>query len=178
MAIIIGTDEDGYVTYLNEPDTDRELSKNIQEDGYPEPTGTITITQNGSGIDVKDYASADVNVPFPGVLTYYNSVTPNEIITNENALQLQLPISTDKQYVFVFFSSEVPEASVNNSWALVGLKSSYGANIGNILRSDGTAGSDLNLSNYNKDTGIATLGGFYGYLKPGLRYDIYLFQTP
>lgn len=29
--------------------------------GYPEPTGTITITENGT-VNVKDYASADVNV--------------------------------------------------------------------------------------------------------------------
>lgn len=30
---------------------------------YPEPTGTKSITSNGTGIDVKDYASANVNVP-------------------------------------------------------------------------------------------------------------------
>ena len=33
-----------------------------QASGYPEPTGTKSITANGTGIDVKDYASADVNV--------------------------------------------------------------------------------------------------------------------
>ena len=30
--------------------------------GYPEPSGTVQITQNGTGIDVKDYAEADVAV--------------------------------------------------------------------------------------------------------------------
>ena len=30
---------------------------------YPEPTGTKSITSNGTGIDVKDYALANVNVP-------------------------------------------------------------------------------------------------------------------
>lgn len=30
--------------------------------GYPEPTGKITITENGTDINVKDYATADVNV--------------------------------------------------------------------------------------------------------------------
>ena len=31
--------------------------------GYPEPTGTKQITANGTGIDVKNYATADVDVP-------------------------------------------------------------------------------------------------------------------
>lgn len=30
---------------------------------YPEPTGTKSITANGTGIDVKQYASVDVAVP-------------------------------------------------------------------------------------------------------------------
>ena len=38
------------------------LSK-INGGGYPEPTGTISITANGTGIDVAQYAYADVAVP-------------------------------------------------------------------------------------------------------------------
>ena len=30
---------------------------------YPEPTGAKTISANGTGIDVKDYATANVSVP-------------------------------------------------------------------------------------------------------------------
>lgn len=43
--------------------------------GYPEPTGTKTITENGTGIDVKDFALADVNVPNPS--TGSLSITKN-----------------------------------------------------------------------------------------------------
>lgn len=32
-------------------------------EGYPEPTGTKSITANGTDIDVKDFATANVNVP-------------------------------------------------------------------------------------------------------------------
>lgn len=41
-----------------------EMAEAIESiEGYPEPTGTKTITENGTGIDVKDFATADVNVP-------------------------------------------------------------------------------------------------------------------
>ena len=48
--------DDGYDGYS-------EVTVDVSGGGYPEPTGTKTITENGTGIDVKDYALADVNVP-------------------------------------------------------------------------------------------------------------------
>jgi len=43
--------------------------------GYPEPTGTKQITANGTGIDVKDFASADVNVP-----NTYSAADENKVV--------------------------------------------------------------------------------------------------
>lgn len=41
-----------------------EITTNVPS--YPEPTGSLTITENGENIDVKDVASVDVNVPVSG----------------------------------------------------------------------------------------------------------------
>lgn len=46
------------------------------EDPYPTPTGAISITENGENIDVKEYATANVNVPNP-------STGSLEITTND-----------------------------------------------------------------------------------------------
>lgn len=56
--------------------------------GGEEPTGTITITQNGTGIDVAQYATADVNVsavPECAVLTINNSSSSAKTISVENS---------------------------------------------------------------------------------------------
>lgn len=46
------------------------------EDEYPTPTGAISITENGENIDVKEYATANVNVPQPtGVVTIIANAT-------------------------------------------------------------------------------------------------------
>lgn len=45
---------------------------------YIRPQGAKTINQNGTGIDVAEYASVDVNVSAPSVQTQTKSATPSE----------------------------------------------------------------------------------------------------
>lgn len=45
--------------------------------GYPEPTGTVNISANGTGVNVKDYALADVNVP-----NSYESTDEGKVVSN------------------------------------------------------------------------------------------------
>ena len=66
MATYITIETDKRIAYQIDGGDKQTMFANIEEGGYPEPTGTITITQNGTGIDVKDYAEADVNVPGGG----------------------------------------------------------------------------------------------------------------
>ena len=51
-------DDYPYLVYASETDA-------TNESGGIEPSGTITITENGTGIDVAEYAFADVEVPTP-----------------------------------------------------------------------------------------------------------------
>lgn len=52
-------------------------SVGVNVPSYPEPTGTKTITENGTGIDVKDYAKVDVNVPMPDEYPIGGSLADN-----------------------------------------------------------------------------------------------------
>lgn len=76
------------------------LKKKIEEGGggYPEPTGTILITRNGT-VDVKDYATADVEVPEPsgtitivrnGTVDVKNFASAFVDVPQETAVEVQL----------------------------------------------------------------------------------------
>lgn len=74
----------------------------MEMSGGTEPTGTITITENGT-VDVSEYAQADVNVPsagatWPITITCANDSASNIIIYNQYNLNKNGYYSVDGQY--------------------------------------------------------------------------------
>ena len=78
--------------------------------GYPEPTGTIQITQNGSGIDIKDYASADVAVE-----NSYTQADEGKVVDNHALVQ-----QTTKN-----ISSNGTHDTTKNNMAIVNVPNTY-----------------------------------------------------
>ena len=78
MATYISIETDKKISYQIDGGDKQTMFANIEYEGYPEPTGTITITENGTGIDVKDYAEADVNVPGGGYPEPTGTITITE----------------------------------------------------------------------------------------------------
>jgi len=72
-SIIISTN----TTTLIEPTQGKDGMSSVSvTTNVPQPSGKITITQNGTDIDVSSYASADVNVPADMSEYFLNSITP------------------------------------------------------------------------------------------------------
>lgn len=62
--------------------------------GGIEPTGTITITKNGTGIDVAQYATADVNVPNPSTGQLNVSTNGTYDVTEKASVKVTVPGNT------------------------------------------------------------------------------------
>ena len=62
--------ESGFLYYVKEDNSTHYYTNNIDGvstiyDSVETPSGNIEITENGTGIDVADYATATVDVPIP-----------------------------------------------------------------------------------------------------------------
>ena len=69
----------------------------IIRSGGPKPSGKIEITNNGTGIDVAQYAEADVAVPASAVVSGTKSITANGTdidVTNYAKVDVAVPSSS------------------------------------------------------------------------------------
>lgn len=70
------------------------IAENGDDIVYPEPTGTKSITKNGT-VDVKDYASAEVAVPASAVVDGSINITENGMydVTEKASAEVAVPAS-------------------------------------------------------------------------------------
>lgn len=147
---------------------------------YIIPTGTKSISANGTGIDVTQYASVDVNVSGGQTYTHlleYVEVTPTTNATSTNPLQIQLQSGYMNAIVLIFSldSATVKHSTIYKAlYAIRGyFNGSVSQNVTAILRPAGTVGTDSNMMTFNPTTGVMTLGGQYGTFMAGSTYGIY-----
>ena len=110
-------------------------------------------------------------------LVYHNTVTMEYNATNSNPFTLQLP--TIGNYVIAVFVDSIPDAPDTGSIALSWCKSCMmngEQHFGQILRANGTIGTDPWQVSYDIKSGVLRLGGTYGAFAEGLTYHIYAFE--
>lgn len=94
-------------TTLIEPSTGKDGMSSVSvTTNIPEPSGKITITQNGTGIDVSSYASADVNVPAGADLSDYFGDT-----VSQGTVAYNVSIST----TWLALIKKLPELTVSGN---------------------------------------------------------------
>lgn len=72
------------------------IAENGEDIVYPEPTGTKSITENGT-VDVKDYASAEVAVPAAAVVSGTLSITENGTFDVTEKANVEVNVSANLQ---------------------------------------------------------------------------------
>lgn len=125
-----------YMEYLN-----RFVLGGKSGGGYPEPTGTKQITANGEGIDVKDYAEADVAVPNSYSASDEGKVVQNGALvsqTSQNVNQNGTVDTTTKNEVVVNVPNSYAAADEGKVVQNGGLVSQTSQNINSNGRYDTT----------------------------------------
>ena len=129
---------------------------NVAKNGGITPTGTIAITQNGEGIDVAQYANADVNVPNPS--------TGSLNITENGTYDV-----TDKASAVVNVSGgavTLGSATVENTATVTG-NAKYQLTVRQIINNNGSISqSPLVIgATETKDVGVLNSTAFDTYLE-------------
>lgn len=115
-------------------------------DGYIQPSGTKSISENGTSIDVTNYANVDVNVPIPSGYIQpsgtYN-VTSNGTYDITNYANVEVNVSSGSQPVYTdaTISDASPILCSLNAGETIDVYNLNHANV-NILISDIATGVD------------------------------------
>lgn len=136
----------------------------------------VTLPQTGGGT-VTFYENGGGGAGVPNLLAQ-KTITMSDTYTSSNKLQVNLEVSSSC-FVLVYIDSmpSPPASGYTAIWELVGVTSYGNFSMGhNILRANGTLGTDGSMLSYNKTTGVASLGGTYGYFRQGDTYHILQFS--
>ena len=142
-----------------------------------------TVTTNDT-YDTTLINSLTVNVSggsLPSSVLDHVTIVPTADITNSNKLTLNFH-ATDRYYLIGYCADDLtpPDSGTifANGRRLKGINGSTptNSNAGQLLRADGTTGSDNSWCSYNESTGeIKFPNSTYSVLKSGKTYEIWLF---
>ncbi|MBQ3326170.1 MAG: hypothetical protein IJG86_00105 [Clostridia bacterium] len=106
-------------------------------------------------------------------------LTPASDINSSN--KQTISIGTATHYVCFVLVRDAQSAPASGytamNWAKMDLGINSSVQMGSVLRTDGTIGTDEHEAEYDGSTGDIVLGGTYGTYRAGVTYDIYLFEA-
>ena len=110
-------------------------------------------------------------------LVYHNTVTMEYSVTSANYLDLQLPtMSNCNIAVFIDVIPAPPDTGYIALSSGVSFASGVKISYGQVLRANGTIGTDPEQIRYYPNTGMLRLGGDWGTFVEGMTYHIYAFE--
>lgn len=139
----------------------------------------VTVPANTSFDDV---ATLIASISGNSNLLYHETFIPTVVYNASNKLQLQLVANTN--CMIIVFPTSMPSAPSSGYTALQWGKlfidylgdGTWSQNIiHDVLRANGTIGSDISLCDFDKTTGILRIGGSYGVYPVGLEYAVFQF---